>query len=173
MKKKEEIIKEVAQKTDMSELTVDKINEFPDKEPEIQTQLTSRELADSMGLLYIEPTRKLSAFGKLPEKQKADHARDWEYVKGIYENVENIGEILEFWYCKYPGDPDCLWRIPSNKPVFVPRMIAKHLEEVQKYHRFDYINRNEPQMQHGEFDSTFKVVDTMYRGKFRPIEAFR
>lgn len=172
-KETKKLVKEVAEMTDMSELTVDKINETKVTEPEPQTQLTNRELADSMGCRYIEPKRKLSAFGKLLPGEEKDHKRDWEYVKGIYENIEFVGEHIEFWLCKYGGDPDCLWSIPANVPVFVPRMVAKHLEEVQKYHRFDYVDRNQPNLQHGDFDKTFKVLDTHYRGKFRPIEAFR
>ena len=122
-KEKEELILKTAQLTqDLSELTVDKINQAPVIEPEPQTKLTNKQLADSMGLLYIEPIRKMPPFGTLPEKLKKEHARDWEYVKGIYENIESMGESAEFWYVKYPGDPDCLWRIPANIPVFVPRM---------------------------------------------------
>ena len=107
MKKTEKLVKNVADMSvEMSELTVDKIAETKVSEPEPQTQLTARQLADSMGLRYIEPKRKLQAIGKLNPKQKKDHAHDWDYVKGIYENIEFVGEHIEFWYCKYPGDPD-------------------------------------------------------------------
>ena len=110
--------------------------------------------------------------GRWSREPRKEHARDWEYVKGIYENIENVGESIEFWYAKYPGDHDCLWKLPSNVPVFVPRMIAKHLEDVQKYHKFDYRNRGSAALQHGDFEDTFETVETVYRGKFRPIEAF-
>lgn len=173
-KKNEELVKEVVEMTtQMSELTVDKLNETPVAEPEIQTKLTNKELADSLGVRYIEPKRKMAPFGTLPEKLKSEHQRDWEYVKGIYENIESVGESVEFWYCKYPGDPDCLWSIPANVPVFVPRMIAKHLEEHQRYHKFDYIQRPEGQWGPDEFTHEFRPAQTVYRGKFRPIEAFK
>ena len=173
MKKEEKIIKDVAKiSEDMNLLTIDKIEDTPDKEPEIQTKLTHREMADELGVRYIEPKRKLGILGELPSNLEKQRARDWEYVKGIYENIDCIGEAVEFWYVLYPGDPDCLWSIPSNVPVFVPRFIAKHLEDVQKYHRFDYKNKNSAALQHGEFEDTFESVETVYRGKFRPIEAF-
>ncbi len=173
MKKQEEMVKNVSKiSEDMNQLTMDKIDETPDKEPEIQTKLTNKEMADELGIRYIEPKRMLGILGELPESLKKEHDHDWEYVKGIYENIDNIGESVEFWYTKYPGDHDCLWELPSNVPVFVPRMIAKHLEDVQQYHKFDYKNKGTAALQHGDFEDTFETVETVYRGKFRPIEAF-
>lgn len=151
--------------------TINKIAPKPD-EPEPQTKLTSRQIADQMGIKYIEPTRKLPPLGKLPECEKAKHSSDWEYVKGIYENYDFIGETLSFFLCLYPGDPDCLWQIPSNVPVFVPRMVARHLEECQQFHTFKYEQKPTQQIQALDFDSEFTVEQTHYRGKFRAIGAF-
>ncbi len=174
MKEHKNLVSQVVTMTeDLNKLTVDEVAKTPVTEPEPQTQLTHRQIADSMNLKYIEPKRKLAGFGKLPEKLKAEHARDWEYVKGVYENIESVGETLEFWLCLYAGDPDCLWSIPCNTPLYVPRMVAKHLEECQKYHKFDYIDRSTAHLNHGDFTSTFAASETIYRGKFRPMEAFR
>lgn len=155
----------------MNALTVDKINKMaPAPEVDDEVPLTMKERAKLEGIQYITPKKSLQAFGKLPEKLKEDHARDWEYVKGMYENYVVSGEPICFWYSKYPGDQDHLWEIPCNKPVYVPRMIAKHLEEVQKYHTFTYVetNANRPD----EFTHQFAPTGTHYRGKFRAIGAF-
>lgn len=158
----------------MDALTQEKIIETapPPMEPEIQTKLTNRQLADQMNLRYIEPARKLAPLGKLPEYQKAEHAYMWEYVKGIYENYDFVGETLTFFLCLYPGDPDCLWHIPANVPVFVPRMVAKHLEECQQYHTFKYKELPQNRKKELDFNDEFAVDQTHYRGKFRPIGAF-
>ena len=173
MKKKEDLIQDVNTLTEsMDKLTMDNVAETPVSEPEIQTKLSNKELAEQMKLRYIEPKRKLAAFGKLPDKLRKEHQHDWEYVKGIYENIEDIGSSIQFWYSKYPGDPDCLWDIPANVPVFVPRMIAKHLESAQTYHKFEYKEVPRANMNPGEFTHEFQPSLTIHRGKFRPIEAF-
>jgi hypothetical protein len=51
-------------------------------------------------------------------------------------------------------------------------MVAKHLEEVQKYHTFTYTEAPQTQWRADEFTHQFKVSGTHYRGKFRPIGAF-
>lgn len=158
----------------MSELTQDKINETAPKaeEMEPQVKMTAKEMAAKLGLRYIEPVRKLKAIGKLPAFLEKEHAYMWEYVKGMYENYDFIGETLSFFLCLYPGDPDCMWSIPANVPVYVPRMVAKHLEECQKYHTFAYKDKRPDQKEALDFNEEFCVDKTHYRGKFRPIEAF-
>lgn len=158
--------------TDLNELTSDKVTEIaPVVEPEPQ-ELSLKSRAQMEGVFYVEPKKRLPAVGTLPEKLKADHKRDWEYVKGMYENYVNIGEHVAFWFCKYPGDPDCLWEIPANKPVYIPRMIARHLEEAQKYHTFTHAPRSVERQRKDDHMEDFTVTGTHYRGKFRPIGAF-
>lgn len=178
--KKETIhtVKEVASMTqDLSNLSVDTINEMAPAAVEKEIRLTTKQIAEMEGVAYITPKRQLQAFGKLPEKLKQQHARAWEYVKGIYENYVISGEPVEFWYCEYPGDPDCLWSIPCNVPVYIPRMIANHLEECQKYHTFSQIAQTaEPTpMKDNEVSSMkwFRPTGTHYRGKFRAVGSFR
>lgn len=158
---------------DMNALDVDTIEKIaPAKEVPTTLELTKKQLAQKEGIPYIEPIRKMQAFGTLPEKLKGEHAHDWEYVKGIYENYIVSGEPLRFWYSKYPGDPDCMWEIPANRPVYVPRMIAKHLEEGQKYHTFGHVELPENRKQVDGFEQEFRPTGTHYRGKFRAIGAF-
>jgi hypothetical protein len=162
----------------MSTLTVDKVNELAGKSEEPTPQEESLEnLAKSEGCPYIKPLRRLSPpLGTLPDKLKAEHKRAWEYVKGIYENYVINGEPIKFSLCLYPGDADYMWEIPTNIPVYVPRMVAKHLEECQKYHTFSQLAATaEPVAMHsGDVESMrwFRPTGTHYRGKFRPIGAF-
>lgn len=157
---------------DLNALTVDKINELAPEAEEVEPQLTMKEKAALENALYIEPRRKMKGFGTLAEKQKKQHAHDWEYVKGIFENYVVNGEPLRFWHCIYPEDADCLWEIPCNVAVYVPRMIAKHLEEQMKYHKFEFVPISERNQGVDRFTDEFRPVTTTYRGKFRPIGAF-
>jgi hypothetical protein len=157
----------------ISTLTVDEINKkAPDAEPEIQ-EMSLKERAKLENVRYIEPKRRLSPpLGTLPEKLKAEHKHAWEYVKGMYENYVINGEPITFSYCQYPGDADYMWEIPSNTPVYVPRMIAKHLEEIQKYHQFEYREKTNNSWRPDDFTHQFNVTATHYRGKFRALGAF-
>jgi len=171
-KNKEDLVKSVInQQKEMSSLTVDEINKTPEA-PIEEVKLSKKEIAKMEGAHYIEPKRKLAPVGKLPEKLEKQHAHDWEYVKGVFENFEMSGEPVQFWYSKYPGDPDCLWEVPCDVPVYVPRMIAIHLENVMKYHKFDYIERDSRDWKSDQFTHLLKPIATHYRGKFRPIGAF-
>lgn len=176
-KETESLVKEVATMgQQISQLTVEKINQLAPAPEETELRMTAKQIAASEGARYVEPKKRLPAFGILPEKQKKEHERAWEYVKGIYENYVVSGEPIEFWYCEYPGDPDCLWSIPCNVPVYVPRMIAKHLEEVQKYHSFSRLEGSADPlpMMAGEVEAMkwFRPSGTHYRGKFRAIGVF-
>jgi hypothetical protein len=162
----------VALQEDMNSLTVDAIAKTPVEEPAPIVELTAKQRAAEMGIRYIEPKRKLPALGKLPEKLQAQHKYDWEYVKGIYENYVVNGEPLSFWMAAYPGDPDYLWEIPANVVVYVPRFIAKHLEDCQKYHTFSHREKSVSEQRVDDFQYNFAATGTHYRGKFRAIGAF-
>ena len=157
----------------MNALTMDEIER---QEPEalVQVQeMSMKERAKLEGAVYLEPKRRLSPpLGTLPDKQKKEHAHAWEYVKGMYENYVVNGEPLTFALCLYAGDPDLLWEIPANVPVYIPRHVAKHLEEVQKYHTFNYLEVPTDRWHADEFTHQFGISGTHYRGKFRAIGAF-
>ncbi len=161
---------------DLDKLSVDVVNEVaPHVDPAPQ-QESLENVARREGCPYIKPKRRLSPpLGTLPEKLKGEHKRAWEYVKGIYENYIFNGEPLTFALCLYPGDADYLWEIPANTPVYVPRMVAQHLEECQKYHTFSQLAAtSEPApLPSGEVEAMrwFRPTGTHYRGKFRPIGA--
>jgi hypothetical protein len=172
--KKENVVSDVMNlHQTMNELSVDKINEMaPAAEVPVTLELTAKQRAKNEGVQYIEPRRKMQPLGKLPEKLQKQRNHDWEYVKGIYENYVVNGEPIRFWYVLYPGDPDCEWEVPANRPVYVPRMIARHLEECQRYHTFSYIQKPDQQWSTDDFTHQFSPTGTNYRGKFRSIGAF-
>jgi hypothetical protein len=173
----EKKIQEVAGlQEEMSSLAVDTIEELAPKAvvPEV-LEMSIKERAKKENVRYIEPKRTLTPPGKaekLPEKLKKQHARDWEYVKGILENFELTGEPVEFALKLYPGDPDLLWEVPSNVPVYVPRLVAKHLEETMKYHTFSFIDVPSERWKVNDFTHHFKPTGTHYRAKFRSVGAF-
>lgn len=171
---KKEMVKQVVSLNEqMNQLTADNVvNAAPITEPEVQ-ELTLKQICKNEGALWIEPKRRLSApIGKLPEKLQREHAHAWEYVKGIFENLECPGQPIEFDFCWYPGDPDLRWEIPCNKVVYVPRLIAKHLEKCMQYHKFGYVNKPVQAVSELDYMENFAVLDTLWRGKFRPVEAF-
>jgi hypothetical protein len=156
---------------DLKKLSVDEINNIEVSEPEIEITMEMKCKQD--GTRYIKPRRRLSPpIGKVPDKQKKEHERAWEYVIGMYQNIAVDGEPLRFSLCLYPGDADYEWEIPANVPVAVPRMVAKHLEEAQKYHNFAYLENASTHLQKDGFTHSFGVSGVNYRGKFRAIGAF-
>ena len=173
-KQSESLIKGALEiQADLNSLTVDQINrEAPKAIEQIPQEMSLKERAKLEGARYVEPKRLSPPLGKLPESLKKEHNHAWEYVKGIYENYVVTGEPLTFSYSVYPGDADYMWTVPANVPVYVPRFIAKHLEECQAYHTFNYVEKNSSDWKTNDQTHQFKVTGTTYRGKFRPIGAF-
>lgn len=168
---------------EMNDFTVDKIESVAPKQEEFEPQvkLSMKEIAKMEGIPYIEPYRTLPAVGVLPDKWKKMHAEDWEYVKGIFENTVSPGESICFSLCLWPGDKDCSWRIPANRVVYVPRMVARllsgekhpHLNvQALKYHTFNYIERPSVEWSPDQFTHNFNVLGTFSRGNFRAVGAF-
>lgn len=171
--------------TEMSAMNVDTINEVAPKAEEAEAQLTTKQKAAADGVRYIEPKKKLQAFGTLKAEWKKKRDHDWEYVLGMFQseviNGRSSSEPKSFWHCKWPGDSDCWWEIPVNVPVYVPRMIAFYLSgekdvdtgmESMKYHTFDYVERPTPYWKPDDFTHQFAPTGTHYRGRFVPIGVF-
>ena len=169
---KQKLVKQTVEMHEqMNALTPDVIATAPVVETAPQTKIARRERDDD-GCPYIYPKRKIKGLGVLPENMRKKHDHDWEYVKGIFENNVIIGEGIEFWFQVYPGDDNCLWSIPANRPVWVPRMVAKHLETKMVYHKFAFKNKEPSRIRPDDYMEEFVVSDTVSRGKFRPIGAF-
>ena len=182
------IVQEVARMTaDLNALTVDKINETAAAPSEdlVERANQLKATAKAEGALWIEPSRRQPRLGKLDPKLQKQHQYDWEYVCGIFQHDRESGlgtnEPKKFWFCKYPGDEDCLWEIPTDRLVYIPRMIAQYLAgekdpvtgmESMKFHTFGYDPLPPTHLGPDAHMEQFSVKGTRYRGRFLPKGAF-
>ncbi|CAB4126523.1 hypothetical protein UFOVP80_22 [uncultured Caudovirales phage] len=186
IKEQVEMVKEVAAiQSEMSSLTTDKISETaPEAKDEYDVSEVKKK-AEKENAIFIEPKIRMQAFGKLKPDWKKKRDYDWEYVKGSFQpeivNGRPSMEPRKFWHCKWPGDQDCFWDIPVDRPVYVPRMIAKLLSgekeddtgiEAMKFHTFDYMERPTPYWKPDQFTHQFQPTGTNYRGRFVQIGAY-
>lgn len=106
-----------------------------------QTKLSTRE-ANAKEAIWLKPVRSIqrSVGGKddakvyWDEKNRQAHDEDWKYVKCIVENNEIIGEDIEVWTAKWGCDPAHFWKVPVNRPIMIPKLLAEQLSKCQ-YHR--------------------------------------
>lgn len=111
-------------------------------EEEQQTKLSSREV-NSFDAPYIKPTRQIASKEQFNEKYRAQYDFDKEYIRAIAENLELVGTTCEFWTKPYPGLPAQFWQVPVNKPVMIPRYVAKRLAECSYIRYMADDNRNQ------------------------------
>ena len=114
-------------------LTMDRMNEAPQKEVEAQTKLSQTEIEKSKDI-YLKPHRTISSREKFNEKFREDYNFSKEYVYFTAENREVIGEEIDLWTKPFPGMPAEEWKVPVNKPVWGPRYLAEQIKKA-KYHR--------------------------------------
>lgn len=106
---------------------------LPECVPDHDIRRSTKELKQA-DVLVLKPLKSISDKSKFNEKYRKEWEEAWTYVKAIVENHEIIGESVECWTKKFPGDPAHFWRVPVNKPVMMPRLLAQQLAEC-KYHR--------------------------------------
>ncbi len=114
-------------------LTLDRMNEAPKKETEVQTKLSSQDIEKSKQI-YLKPEKTIGTSQKFNEKFREKYNFDKEYVQFIAENKEIIGETIEVWTRPYGGMPCEFWKVPTNKPLWGPRYLAEQLKRAS-YHR--------------------------------------
>jgi len=114
-------------------MTLDRMNKAPLEDFEPQTKMSTRE-QNKADALYIKPIRSINSRERFDEKQRAAHTEAWRYVKCIVENYEIIGEPIEVWTKKFPGDSYHFWKVPVNKPIYIPKLLAEQLSQC-RYHR--------------------------------------
>lgn len=110
----------------------------PVQTAEPQLKLSDREL-NRMDAPYLKPVRSINSKEPFNEKFRRSWEEAWKYVKCVVENYEIIGEDVEVWTKRFPGDPAHFWKVPVNKPVFMPRLLAEQLSQC-KYHRLKMEN---------------------------------
>lgn|SRR5579885_1208102 len=117
----------------IQKMTLDNMNKAPKEELESQTKMSKKE-ERQYDAPVIKPLRSISSKEKYNPAFEKDHRRAWEYVKCVVENKEIIGEQIHRWTKPFPGDPAQEWKIPVNKPIYLPRFLAIELSKCQ-YHR--------------------------------------
>jgi len=117
----------------VSALTLDRMNKAPLQEVEPQTKIAQRDIAKSKDV-YLKPIRSIGSKEKFNEEYRDQWNHDKEYIHMVFENREVIGETIDCWTKPYAGVPAEEWMLPTNKPVWVPRYVAKQIAKC-KYHR--------------------------------------
>lgn len=146
------------------------MNAAPKLETEPQTKLSSKEIEKS-DAPYIKPVRSINSKEPFNEKYRDLHKQAWEYIKCIVENNEILGEAVECWTKRFPGDPAHFWKIPVNKPVYIPRLLAEQLSQC-RYHRLSMEASNAQVTgsdQMGTYIGNMVVDHTKQRIDCRPV----
>lgn len=153
--------------TKVNELTLDRMNEAPRLETEPQTKMAQKDISDAKDI-YIKPFKSISSKEPFNEKFRSDYEFAKEYVYIIAENNEVNGETIDFWTKPFPGMPAQEWKVPVNKPVWVPRYVAETIKRCS-YHRLSMNNnRMTGSDGSGTYYGDFVVDNTVQRLDARP-----
>lgn len=154
----------------VKEMTMDRMNAAPLEEKDPQTKLSNRE-AQKADAAYLKPVKSINSRERFNEKFRKAHEKAWEYIKCVVENNEIIGETIECWTKKFPGDPAHFWKVPVNKPIYIPKLLADQLSQC-RYHRLT-MEANQNQVTGSDGMATYignMVVDnTRQRIDCRPV----
>ena len=136
-------------------------------EGEPQTKISTRE-AQKADAPYIKPIRSINSKEPFNEKYRKDWEEKWKYVKCIVENKELIGEQVETWTKKFAGDPAHFWKVPVNKPIYIPRLVAEQLASCS-YNRL--MMQDTPTSTEGgmQYYGALSVERTVHRIDCRPV----
>lgn len=117
----------------VKEMTLDRMNQAPKLETEMQTKLSSREIANSKDI-FLKPEREISSKEKFNENFRTEYEYQSQKVQFIAEHKEIIGEAIEIWTKPFAGMPCEFWRVPTGKAVWGPRYLAERIKGCS-YHR--------------------------------------
>lgn len=151
----------------IKDLTLDRMNAAPMEESEMQTKLSSRQIADAKDI-YLKPFKTIQSREKFNEKFREEYNFAKEYVYIIAENKEIIGETIEKWTKPFPGMPAEFWQIPVNKPIWVPRYVAEELKRCF-YHRLRTEDVGTSSDGVGKYYGTMVVDTTIPRLDAHPV----
>lgn len=124
---------------EIKSMTLDRMNQAPQKEHEPTTQLSTKEI-DKSNDIYLKPERAIMSREKFNERFRDEYNFAKEYVNFIADNIEIKGENIEVWTKAFPGVTCEFWRVPVGKPVWGPRYLAEQLKRC-RYHRL-VMNQN-------------------------------
>jgi len=150
-------------------LTLDRMNEAPKLETQMQTKMSSREMDKTTGT-YLKPKRSIMGRDRFNESFRKDWEFAKEYVNFIAENKEIIGETIDMWTRPFGGVPAEEWEIPTNKPVWAPRYVAEQLKRCT-YHRLKMEDRPTHTEGGNTFYGTLAVDNIVQRLDAHPVAA--
>lgn len=116
----------VEKENEMANLTMQERQNIPLQEDDTQTKLSKKQL-DDMGYEIIKPVRRMGSQQKPNPKWQKEREHAWKLVKAILENKESPGETIEMWSHPFKGDPYDFWKLPTNKPILIPRHLANDI----------------------------------------------
>ena len=146
-------------------LSVDEKANLPSQETEPQTKLSKKE-ANSLDAPVIKPNRAIFSKEKFNEKMRSEYEVRSKLVKCIVENNEIIGERIEKWTKRWPGEPAHFWQIPVNKPIYLPKFLAEELQNCC-YHRL--VMEEAPQTAEGALTHSLVSKETRHRLDCRSV----
>lgn len=117
----------------VSKLSLDDMNKAPIQETEGQTKISQKEARNSNDV-YLKPVKSIYTMEAPAKWQEATRARAWERVKVVAENKSLKGDAIELWTKRFKGDNADFWIVPVNVPIWIPRLLARQIEEDCKYH---------------------------------------
>lgn len=169
---KEKIVRQVEDFSNAVQDMRNAMNKTPEAVSERQMKVTSfqKQFPDA---LYLEPKHRIPTKGV--RNSEKDKNKDYlhEYVVGIFES-QLVGSKLTLWKDGLPGDDFCMWEIPVNRPVGIPRFLAQHLSKELKWKEMLPLGRNnEPQAVYDEeMMKPFERFVEKRRGTFHPINSY-
>jgi len=152
---------------EVKSMTMDRMKTAPSEDREQQTKLSQKEIEKSKDI-YIKAHRTIGCQEKFNEKYRDDYEFSKEYVHFTAENLEIIGEELDFWTKPFPGVPAQEWKIPVNKPVWCHRFVAERIKGC-KYHVMSMQNTLTDSSSSGQFYGTMVVDKTKQRLDATPV----
>ena len=116
----------VEKQNEMANLTMQERQNVPLQEEDSQTKLSKKQL-DDLGYLIVKPSKRMGSSQKPDPKWEKEREHAWQLVKAILENKESPGEDIEMWTHPFRGDAYDFWKLPTNKPILIPRHVANEV----------------------------------------------
>lgn len=122
---------------------------------------------------FMRPTGWISPAGEPNPRFDRQRREDWEYVVGIVEAKEGISSLgmYEMDWCKWAGDAITTWKIPTGVPVAIPRGLANHIRNENKWTAYISKTRQATREDsHGDYLTTWKAEEIRRNTRFELIQ---
>lgn len=157
----------------VKDMTMDRMNEAPKSEGEMQTRLSQKEITNALSKEnYIKPHKVVGSKEKFNEKYREEYEYAKQRVAFIAENNELKGETLDVWTKPFAGMPAEEWLVPTNKPIWGPRYLAEQIKR-KYYHRLVMQERTTETTETGTFYGQLAADTTVQRLDAHPVNASR